>query len=507
MGVPLGWLLRRPELRLKVRAGLGRLDREVTWAHSIELADPGPWLDGGELILTTGLRLPEADEDRRDYVRRLAEAGVVAIGFGVGLSHEQVPTALIEAAEETGLPLLEVPLPTPFAAVTKAVMERLAEQQYEGVVQASRVQPRMTRAALTGGAQAVVRELAVSSGTDVVFLDSEGRPRAAHPPGARTPGPDLVAALSPADQTAAAVSNGPDGGVAVQQVRVGPRAHGRLVLVAGRPLTPVDHLLLGHAASLVALEAEKPLRLRDEQHRLNGMFLRLFLDGAIAAPTAREHLVDAGFPVRDGVRVLALSGGTPRRILAKAGEVLAECGLPLFGTVCEGAAVLLLPGGHALTAKAVLDALPAGQTPVAAGLSDVHDQAEGPTALREALNAVSAALARGCGGVVHFASLAGQTLVTAPETRRVLESLAEARLRPLAEYDRDNGTELLASLRSFLEHNGQWEAASAGLGVHRHTLRSRMTRVQTVLGTDLESAHVRAELLLALTAWRGSGRR
>ncbi|MFF5007148.1 PucR family transcriptional regulator ligand-binding domain-containing protein [Streptomyces phaeochromogenes] len=143
MGVPLTWLLRRPGLGLKVLAGRAGLDREVDWKHSIELADPVPWLGGGELVLTTGLRLPASDEAPKDYVRHLAKAGVAALGFGVGLSHARVPDALVEAAEATGLPLLEVPLPTPFVAVTKAVMERPADQQYEGVVQASRIQPRM----------------------------------------------------------------------------------------------------------------------------------------------------------------------------------------------------------------------------------------------------------------------------------------------------------------------------------------------------------------------------
>ncbi|MGI5459206.1 PucR family transcriptional regulator [Streptomyces sp. CA-249302] len=498
MGVPLTWLLRRQDLSLKVLAGHDGLDREVDWAHSIELADPVPWLGGGELVLTTGLRLPASDPKQRDYIRHLAKAGVAAVGFGVGLSHARVPDALVEAAEETGLPLLEVPLPTPFVAVTKAVMERLAEQQYEGVVQASRIQPRMTRAALHGGAQAVVRELAVSTSTSVLFLDRDGARRASHPPDANVP-----VRLGPADGAAAAVSTGPDGVVAVQQVRVGPRVHGRLVLATDRPLTPVDHLLLGHAASLIALEAEKPLRLRDEQGRVNGMFLRMLLDGAVPAAAAVDHLAEAGFPVRDGVRVLAVEGGNPRRALESAATELDRHGLPLFGTLREGCAVVLLPAGHTETAHAVLAGL---RSRTWAGLSTVQAPENVPTALREAVNAASAARARGCPGhLVPFESLAGRTLAASPGAREALDALAAARLSPLAAYDARQGTELVASLRAFLEHNGQWEAASAVLGVHRHTLRSRMERVQGLLDTDLESAHVRAELLLALSVWQGSG--
>ncbi|WSM19086.1 PucR family transcriptional regulator ligand-binding domain-containing protein (plasmid) [Streptomyces sp. NBC_01717] len=47
-------------------------------------------------------------------VRRLVGADVAALGFGTGLTHQRVPPALTEAAAEHSLPLLEVPLPTPF---------------------------------------------------------------------------------------------------------------------------------------------------------------------------------------------------------------------------------------------------------------------------------------------------------------------------------------------------------------------------------------------------------
>ncbi|MER6983178.1 helix-turn-helix domain-containing protein, partial [Streptomyces carpinensis] len=104
--------------------------------------------------------------------------------------------------------------------------------------------------------------------------------------------------------------------------------------------------------------------------------------------------------------------------------------------------------------------------------------------------------------VIRFEALAGHVLLTTPGTRTVLESIAQARLAPLAAHDAAHGTELLGSLRAFLEHNGQWEAASVSLGVHRHTLRNRMDRAQSLLGVDLDSAHVRAELLLALSAWQ-----
>ena len=58
----------------------------------------------------------------------------------------------------------------------------------------------------------------------------------------------------------------------------------------------------------------------------------------------------------------------------------------------------------------------------------------------------------------------------------------------------------MRSLEAFLAHNGQWEAAAAAVDVHRHTMRNRMGKVRELLGKDVDAAHVRAELWLAVKA-------
>ena len=102
MALTVGWLLSQADLRLTLAAGSAGVDREIRWAHAIELGDPTPWLSGGELVLTTGMRLPRATVLRRDYVTRLDEAGAAALGFGVGLSHDRIPDGLLAAAEARG---------------------------------------------------------------------------------------------------------------------------------------------------------------------------------------------------------------------------------------------------------------------------------------------------------------------------------------------------------------------------------------------------------------------
>ncbi|HQV21088.1 MAG TPA: PucR family transcriptional regulator ligand-binding domain-containing protein, partial [Gordonia sp. (in: high G+C Gram-positive bacteria)] len=145
-----------------MRAGSAGLSAEITFAVTTELPDPARWLSGGELILTTGLGLPDDPGQRTAYIHGLREIGVTAVGFGTGLTFEEVPDELIAAADDCGLALFEVPLATPFVAVAKTVMNRLAHQQYESVLTATRVQTRMTRATAVRGAPGTLAELSLA---------------------------------------------------------------------------------------------------------------------------------------------------------------------------------------------------------------------------------------------------------------------------------------------------------------------------------------------------------
>ncbi|WP_407940861.1 PucR family transcriptional regulator ligand-binding domain-containing protein, partial [Nonomuraea antri] len=169
--------------RMGLRPLAGALDVPVRWVAVSELEDPTPFLEGAELLLTTGMRL---EGDFSGYVARLVARGVAGLGFGVGLSHAAVPSALVSAASAAGLPLLEVPRETPFIAIGKVVSELLAAEQYDEIARAFAAQGRLTRAALRPeGMNAVIDRLAKEIGGWAALLDESGEVRHATP-GAHT---------------------------------------------------------------------------------------------------------------------------------------------------------------------------------------------------------------------------------------------------------------------------------------------------------------------------------
>jgi len=118
------------ELGLELITGRSASQTHVRWVHSTELADPTPWLKGGEMLLTTGLQL-ETPKVQREYLQRLVEHDIAALGFGTGFRHRKIPAALVKAAEERGFPLFEVPYELPFIAITERAFARLLDERYE----------------------------------------------------------------------------------------------------------------------------------------------------------------------------------------------------------------------------------------------------------------------------------------------------------------------------------------------------------------------------------------
>ena len=118
------------ELGLSLLCGQEAAHTHVRFVHSTELADPTPWLKGGELLLSTGLQL-EGAKAQREFIARLAEHQIAGLGFGTGFAHKRVPAVLLTAARKHGFPLFEVPYELPFIAITERAFAHLLDERYE----------------------------------------------------------------------------------------------------------------------------------------------------------------------------------------------------------------------------------------------------------------------------------------------------------------------------------------------------------------------------------------
>ncbi|MEV7416703.1 PucR family transcriptional regulator [Streptomyces sp. NPDC089919] len=521
MPLTLASLVQHSALKLSVRAGEGRLDTPVRWAHVSELADPVPYMEGGELLLITAMKLDAEDpEEMRRYVRRLAAAGVVGIGFAVGVNYDAVPEALVEAARAEDLPLLEVPRRTPFLAISKAVSAALAADQYRAVTAGFEAQRELTRAALSAeGPTELLGRLAAHVQGWAALYDTSGTVVAAAPEWAARRAARLtpdVERLRERPAPASAVVGGTEDRVELQSLGTGRRPRGALAVGTGAPLGTAERYAVHSAVALLTLTTERSRSLHEAEARLGAAVLRMLLAGEAGhartvAGDLYGGLLDAPF------RLLIAEASAADRLttLADALEAAAaRAGEALLLVPDEGRLVVLAAdGGAAVTACAdyaeAVESL-RGRDPGAAtapeppaedlvvGLSGPAGPGTAAAAHKQADQALAVARRRARVLVEHEDLAAGSVLPLLADD--AVRAFAEGTLRALREHDATGRGDLVASLHAWLSRHGQWDAAAADLGVHRHTLRYRMRRVEEILGRSLDDPDVRMELWLALKA-------
>ncbi|MEU0675154.1 PucR family transcriptional regulator [Streptomyces sp. NPDC006172] len=541
----LASLVHHSALKLTVRAGGDRLDVPVRWAHVSELADPVPYMEGGELLLITALKLDAEDpQAMRRYVRRLAGAGVVGLGFAVGVAYDEIPKALVEAAQEEGLPLLEVPRRTPFLAISKAVSAAIAADQYRSVTAGFAAQRELTKQALAAGPEGLLSALASQVDGWAALYDASGSVVAAAPEWAGRRAARLTAEverLRERPTPASAVVGGPGGSAPAQgapgagdarptdaaenadrvelhSLGAGRRPRATLAVGTAAALGTAERYAVHSAIALLTLTMERSRSLQAAEQRLGAAVLRMLLAGepdharAVAGDLYGE-LLDAPFRVLVAEPASAKQAGDPLAGLAGLVDVAESA------AARSGEAVLVVPEGGRLVALAADGgAAVAACTRYAAaregkrtggsgdgdedamvvGLSAPAGPIAAAAAYKQAEQALSVARRRGRVLVEHEQLAAGSVLPLLADD--AVKAFADGLLRALREHDATGRGDLVASLRAWLSRHGQWDAAAADLGVHRHTLRYRMRRVEEILGRSLDDPDVRMELWLALKA-------
>jgi purine catabolism regulator len=491
MSCTLADLVRDAELGLVLR--YGNDDTPLRWAHASDLPDPTPYLESGCLLVTTGLSLSSREDDCAEYVERLSQAGVAALGFGVGLTHPAIPEGIVTAVRRFGLALVEVPERTRFADVLRAVVEERVRADVQGHLRSVLEQQRqlIEAAEARPSRRAVVALLAHHLDAWAMVLTPDGRVLAGAPETASR-NAELVGMevrKGPASTRAFEV-----GGSRVALIPFGAAERSRSWLAVGRanPLTALDMGLIETAITLLRLDGARAIELLDTERRERRIVLDLLLAGRdLLAERATETL---GLPFPDGnlrIALLAEEGDGALLDLLENDRSL-QVVSAFVAPVGRGRAAVILPD-----VEGVLNVLQGILSQVAGGhgvVSEPIDVTGIPTAWRRLGTLINAVAAGASTRLAVASDVAAEGLFAHLDTGDV-RGWADALLSPLEPSGR---IDLVGTVRTYLAHNGNSEAAAAALGIHRRTLGYRLDRAEEALARSLADPTVRAELWIAL---------
>lgn len=507
----------------EVVAGTEGLRAPVRWAHVSELPDIGNLLHGGELVLTTGIALPETRDGLVKYVDDLADIGAAGLIVELGRRfRDRLPRALVAAADRRRTTLVQLHRRTQFVTVTEALHTLIIDTQLKELRAASLAHEVFTEMSVEGAEpEEVVRQLAGLVSRPVV-LENLAHRVLAH----EAVGSDLSAALLNWEGRSRTVKLGQrtqyfsDLGWLVTAVGARGQDWGRLVILCDGPPKPGEHNLLERAASALAINH---LVVRDREglerqtHRtlltsvmthalpISELALRA---RALGVPLERRMLVGVTLRLNTSTMLEPQSQDQLRDLAHLVQRTLRTKGIrALVSTVDERTVASLLALEPTEPEGPVLDQLAAALSSgdwtdrVVMGVGSAVSSVSGARhTLGESQQAADAA--RQAGRVPYFrltdVGLRGFLYVMREDPR--LQTYVEQALGPLLGHDARHGTELVATLEQYLHAGCNKSAAAQAAHLSRPAFYERLARIERILGLDPGAVDTRLSLHVALVA-------
>ena len=527
-------ILKLPEVRLgrpTLVAGVGGIDQPVRWVHVSELADIGHLLQGGELILTTGVALPDTDDGLIHYISDLAAAQATGVVIELGRRFSTLPAVLIQTADANNLPLIALHAEVPFVAITEAIPSKIVNVQIRQL-QLSEIAHRAFRSLVVEAStpQDIVHQVAKLSGCPVVYENV-----ARHVivfDDATANNTEFLNNWEQRSREAASIGENVlmDGeNWFTAPVAARGQIWGRLVLLTDLPANSLETTILELGATNLALHLliERDERLLEHQtHRalISDILYHNYVSPdeihtrakSLGIVTQRQTLVAMIVRnERDDPRSDIARQARDREEIAVVSGALMEAGASgLVGLLEPGRLGVLIsaPTGARMknlleaTAQTIHDRMakltPPGSLVIGIG-TPAHGIDELSQSFAEANEAADAA--RNLTEKRLFVTTAdirlrGLVYLLRDDPR--LQSYAERELGPLVAYDERRGADLLATLAAFLEAGGNKSAAATANHMNRATFYHRLARIEEILNCDLESPESRYSLYLALVIRR-----
>jgi purine catabolism regulator len=499
----LGDLLDHEELGMTIAvAPDGWAGRVVTGAHSIEIEHPARWLDRDWVMLTTGVHLPEDPAEQRQLIDELDDAGVAALGFGLGIAHDHIPAAMIEQATARGFPVFTVPQPIAFrdvvAMVYKATLSteikaanRLAAMQRYLMDSIGEESPRST----------VVQRLAGLIDSIVGILTSAGEVTLSS---RELPGPEIVAEIGRrpgatvqfevASLHGLAFPIGPDPGDLRWLVIAAP---------AGKPLHPLAKAAGQTTVPLLAAMT----RLERVQESENAAVRRATLEAFLDLEDKRDAAIVAarasagGLNIAQGATVIVVEDPAPdveleglERLAQAIRTSLSAAQIPSMATVRDGRVVLIVAEREREedAAERVSSLGPTLWIGVGRRVSEALEVRQ---SYADAVLAVGARTRgpRQWDSVIRYDDLdIGTVLVHEVPLERLAPKieqwLAQLRENPLAHE----------ALVAYLRYDLDVGRTARALHLHPNSVRYRLARAEELLGVHLRSSETIVALHVAL---------
>ncbi len=462
-------------LKLKVAGGAGGIGRVINWAHTVDLPDPWRWVSPGDLVMTTGVGLPEESSEQVRWLQQLVQSNASALVLAPRADAPPLSQALIDSADQLLFPVLLASFELEFVKLSHYVIESVlqgqrdrfnaSEKLFQTYADALRKSPDMA-GRLTILANELDMDLAIEDAVteSVIF-------RAVH---------DVNQGQQP-----------------LERIAIAGRARANLLLGRRATRTIDDSILVRSLLGLLAVEIERLMIIRDQQREEGAALLQSLLDTtemSIALPLLERRGLTGSLV---SLAILSDEQGAwtldelHRAPAFDSANLLLDADQGILLAICRDDQSQIESVQRCLGSGAFIG--------VSAPISPA-------TGVRESFRQARMTLAQGQELDRHILRYgeAELGLIMAPRSLAEARALVGRYLGPLIEHDRLQGAALVQTLSVFLKNDGNSKKTAYELGVHRQTLVYRLKQIEQLIGIRPTTTDGIARLWIALEAGRNS---
>lgn len=539
---------------IKIIAGEGGKSNTISNVNILDNPDTFDWLVAGDLLLTTGFIFKNDLEYQKNLIQELYERGCAGLGMKLYRYFDAVPPVMVEAANRLNFPIVEIPYRYSLSDISNVVTSAIYGNMDSILKKSLSLHDTFTKVVLQGGTLSdITSTIAAITRHSVLLLDSKFRLLAYKDhsdTGARLG--DLfelnlneivfesaILNQMPVDAAVFKKSNKIKHTLGGQEriLRVVPiiaigTTYGYLVVLEGETkLTEIDFIALEHGATVIAVERIKAKEMEEFRHRVRRDFFDDLLANNIRSinslnnmaeihglNSAKKHycmITDLNMSMNassDDFWQENLQMGKVRNKVTKLiYSVMEQSNLKTVSIHRRNKVITFVQVDNPESRKVRNQSLELARQVVSLAMSEYRDMdiyigigkvyeilslSKSFTEAQEAINMEKRL--DDAAHVAHYENYMIYNLLGSELSKEKLKEFYDKTVRKLVEYDEENNTNLVDSLKVYFAHGGRISDASREMFIHRNTFIYRIDKIRTILDIDFRDSEEMLEIQLGL---------
>ncbi len=555
MYVTVDSILKLEEIEeIKLIAGAkGRLNR-ISNVNMLDNPDTFEWLVSGDFLITTGYIFKDDIEYQKNLIQEIYERNCAGFGMKTHRYFDKVPQVMIDAANELGFPIIEIPYKYSLSDVSNVVTSAIYGNMDSILKKSLSLHETFTKVVLRGGSlNDITGTIARQINNPLMLLDSKFR-LLAYKDVVENPLPmekafsmelnKIVLGQEIIDQMPVDVevfkkptkikTNYAGASIicrVVPVVAIGTIYGYLVVFQTVKKLTEIDYIALEHGATVIAIERIKAKEIEVAKHRARSDFFDDLLSDNIRSinslnSMAEVHGLNSSKKHYCMITELNVTESESQeefwnnenmlsklrnRVTKINGEVFKENKQIAISIHRRNKIITFVQVDDSKLkniklksldlARKIIDecAYRVPEVDMNIGVGKVYEILSMSKSFKEAQEAIKMeSKLKGNLKVAHYENYMIYNLLGSELSKEKLQDFYSKTVKDLVDYDSENNTNLVESLKVYFEHNGNISEASKEIFIHRNTFIYRIEKIKSILDINLKDSEELLEIQLGL---------